>query len=89
MAGSWSHMTTNDRKLRNVENFHSMLDTGGDVYEAAEECFGMVWYLASALANAYAANSLQVIDRDDAAVFVEEAWMNYTEGLALGGVEDE
>jgi hypothetical protein len=50
MAGSWRHMTTKKGKLRDSISMSQMLENGGDVYEALEECYGMVWWLASQLA---------------------------------------
>lgn len=50
MAGSWRHMTTKSGKLRSNESFTAMIENLGDAYEAAEECYGMVWYLAAQLA---------------------------------------
>lgn len=78
MAGSYAHMTTDSGKLRNVGGFHGMLDTGGDVYEAAEECFGMVHWLAKQL------ESFTNIPRAD---WVSQAQANHAEGLRLGGVQ--
>jgi hypothetical protein len=46
MAGSYSHCVTEDGKLRNPYDLAQMLENGGDVYEAVEELYGMVWYLA-------------------------------------------
>jgi len=78
MAGSWDHMTTDSGKLRNVESFHDMLGTGGDVYEAAEECFGMVQWLASRL------ESITSVPRAD---WVSQAVAFHQEGLKIGGVQ--
>ena len=82
MAGSWQHMTTRSGRLRDNESFCGMIENLGDAYEAAEECFGMVWYLARLIA---------VQHRDDPARqnlmdFIEQARVNYREGLREGGV---
>jgi hypothetical protein len=50
MAGSYSHVTTDKGKLRNPQGVCGMLETrSGDVYEAVEEMYGMIWYLATRL----------------------------------------
>lgn len=89
MAGSWDHMTTSKGKLLNNEQFTQMIENLGDAYEAAEECYGMVWYLASALANSYAQGSLQPVKRADALSLIEEAEASYQDGLRIGGVQKE
>jgi hypothetical protein len=80
MAGSWGHMTTETGQLANPAHFHDMLDTGGDVYEAALQCFGMVNWLAEQLAQASPGN----LNRYEA---IEDAIAHSREGAALGGVE--
>jgi hypothetical protein len=87
MAGSWGHMVTDDGRLRNNESFHDLLENGGDVYEAAEECFGMVWWLANE-----AASGAGVREEDRAAFrqsIVEQARQHYKTGLELGGVQPD
>ena len=51
MAGSWRHMTTKSGKLRSNASFTGMIENLGDAYEAAEECYGMIWFLAEQLAS--------------------------------------
>jgi hypothetical protein len=51
MAGSWSHMTTAQGRLRSNGSFVGMIENLGDAYEAAEDCFGMVQVLAARLAE--------------------------------------
>lgn len=46
MAGSYKHCVNEQGQLYNNENLHDMLDTFGDVDEAIEELYGMIWYLA-------------------------------------------
>lgn len=56
----------------------------GDVYEAIEEMYGMIWYLAKNLAeasNAYA--GFDAGGPDNPKTFVEHARLNYKEGLTL------
>lgn len=43
MAGSYQHITDHDTgAFIGTE----LLDNLGDAYEALEECYGMIWYLA-------------------------------------------
>jgi hypothetical protein len=51
MAGSWRHMTTKTGQLRNNADFCSMIENLGDAYETAEECYGMIWWLAGMLVD--------------------------------------
>jgi hypothetical protein len=44
-------MTNEDGELLKVEQFHNMVEPGGDMYETAEECFGMIWEMAYELAE--------------------------------------
>lgn len=78
MAGSWGHMTTDDGRLCNPFTFHDMLENGGDVYEAAEECFGMVHWLAEQLAQANPGNLTRY-------EVIEDAVEHSREGVTLGG----
>lgn len=78
MAGSWQHMTTRQGKLLNNERFCGMIENLGDAYEAAEECFGMIWWLASELAELTGASRRDII---------AEAEGHYRDGLRLGGVQ--
>jgi len=80
MAGSWQHMTTKSGKLRNNGSFCDMIENLGDAYEAAEECYGMVQYLAEAIALEAGVTRSQVI---------ADAQEHYKDGLALGGVQRE
>lgn len=89
MAGSWDHMTTEDGKLRSVESFHQMMDTGGDVYEAAEECFGMIWWMAGQIDHLIAEGHPVKGTRDDLMLIIATARHNYQKGLGQGGVQTE
>jgi hypothetical protein len=42
MAGSYGHIVNEKGQFDGVE----LLENGGDMYEAAEELYGMIWYLA-------------------------------------------
>lgn len=46
MAGSYDHCVNSSGRLRSPSSLSGMLDTDGDVYEAIEEFYGMVWFLA-------------------------------------------
>jgi hypothetical protein len=79
VAGSWQHMTTKSGKLRNNETFNGMIENGGDAYEAAEECFGMIHYLAAILADEVPGVTRQQL--------IQQAEEHYKDGLRLGGVQ--
>jgi hypothetical protein len=80
MAGSWQHMTTDTGELRSNESFCDLLENGGDCYEASEQCFGMVQWLAERLAN-HAGESREY--------WIGRAEKHYKHGLEIGGVEEE
>jgi hypothetical protein len=86
MAGSWNHMTTGSGKLRNTETFAGMIENLGDAYEAAEECYGMAWYLAGALAAARMPGA-EYVPRARVLEVIREAEEHYEDGLKLGGVQ--
>lgn len=68
MAGSYKHCVTDAGELRQG-SFEDMIENLGDAYEAIEEMYGMVWYLAQAFSDPVGA--------------VDSARRNYQEGLAL------
>jgi hypothetical protein len=43
MAGSYGHITNDKGQFIGVE----LLGNSGDTYEAVEEMYGMIWYLAN------------------------------------------
>lgn len=51
MAGSYGHIVNDDGSLRSPQEVAVALENGGDVYEAIEEMYGMIWILAYALHN--------------------------------------
>lgn len=73
-------MTGRTGRLLSNENFCNNIENLGDAYEAAEECFGMIWWLAGQLARE---------DPTPAARWVERAEQNYKDGLRLGGRQRE
>ena len=46
MAGSYQHCVDNDGGLLRPAALRGMLDTPGDVWEAVEQMYGMIWFLA-------------------------------------------
>ena len=77
MAGSYHHVVDKGTgKLLRAEPLLSMLDCyHGDVYEAVEEMYGMIWWLADTLSELSVAGT--------PAEFVESARENYRTGLTL------
>jgi hypothetical protein len=73
MAGSYGHVTDNGGKLLDPRGVNDMLENGGDVFEAVEEMYGMIWWLATRLseqAGAWSAES-----------WVEDARESYRQGI--------
>jgi acyl-CoA synthetase (AMP-forming)/AMP-acid ligase II len=75
MAGSYSHVVTDDGNLGSNEHVVNMLENGGDVFEAVEEMYGMIWYLAAVL--------VPVNKPITAKEAVKEAQQHYTIGLSM------
>lgn len=86
MAGSYKHVVTDDGNLRSNESVARMLETGGDVFEAVEEMYGMIWFLAHQSVAAHVApdqlRSLQ-FSREAMKDVVRCARANYEEGLKM------
>ena len=80
MAGSWQHMTTKGGRLRNNKSFCDMIENLGDAYEAAEECYGMILWLA---------NEWSVLTGASRAQVIREAEAHCKDGLRLGGLQGE
>jgi hypothetical protein len=80
MAGSYKHCVTTTGNLRSNERIAKSLENGGDVFEAIEELFGMIWWLATqnGIDGEYENPSRAAVQ---AKVRVEEARANYKEGL--------
>lgn len=52
MAGSYNHCIEKPSgRLLNARDLNAMIENGGDVYEAVEEFYGMVWFLAGGSAE--------------------------------------
>lgn len=76
MAGSYQHCVDPEGKLLVNEQLQGMLECcSGDVYEAIEEMYGMIWYLADELRVAVKGHS--------AAPLVERARLRYEVGLRV------
>ncbi len=78
MAGSYNHVTNDEGQLLNNEDFVQMIENLGDAYEAVEEMYGMIWYLA----NQHASPPMTKLVVDTAAA-------NWKQGLSRSpGVSD-
>ncbi len=86
MAGSYQHMVTRSGRLRGNESFTGMIENLGDAYEAAQECYGMIWYLADVIAGETLGRETT---RGDRIAIIEEARQHYRAGLRLGGVSGQ
>lgn len=82
MAGSYKHCVDEQGRFTGV----NLLDDLGDAYEALEEMYGMIWWLAYELAaGKFAYDGL--IETEQIRV-VEEARQNYQTGLSYSpGIE--
>lgn len=82
-------MTLDDGRLRNPKTFNGMIENGGDAYEAAEECYGMIWYLAAMMATDLNWTELTgPPSRAQVLGVIAEAVAHHKDGLELGGVQD-
>lgn len=70
MAGSYNHIVTKTGNLASNERVVGMLENGGDVFEAVEEMYGMIWYLAG-------------MHPGKEKMAVEEARQKYLDGLRI------
>lgn len=82
MAGSYRHVVSSSERtsgwLLDPRDIAGMLETPGDVGEAVEEMFGMIWFLAGQL------------NPDNPAAAVELAEKKYRTGIELSpGVMDD
>lgn len=82
MAGSYRHVTDDEGRLLQDEDICSMLECmSGDVAEAVEEMYGMIWYLAERL-EGYFAESRYANDGGPA-FWVKDAQRHIEEGLEI------
>ena len=97
MAGSYNHCVITESdvmddespataehlgKLVDPETLSQMLENGGDVYEAVEEMYGMIWYLADHYARSLEDAQGEPEGTHSAASMVEDARKEYRAGLA-------
>ena len=79
MAGSYSHVVTNNRgKLLNRKNFEEMIEKPSDAYQATEEMYGMIHYLAARVELLTPEKIYQTPEQ-----IVEEAQKNYRHGIKM------
>lgn len=87
MAGSYNHCITRKGNLMSNDRMMvsgAMIENLGDAYEAIEEMFGMIWWLAVKRANPHISPQGAVeIYSSEIKAAVEEARQNYKEGLEL------
>jgi hypothetical protein len=87
MAGSWGHMT-NDDGTPFSEDMTAVMDTTGDLAEALWQCYGMIWWLAEALAyrdeDPATRQALGRVPRERVLPYIERARANHPEGVRLG-----
>lgn len=86
MAGSYRHVTSSKTgKLVAPTDSIGGVENLGDAYEAIEEMYGMIWWLASQWDHDL--DQLKGVGPYDVAAsvaqFVEEARQNYREGLEV------
>jgi hypothetical protein len=75
MAGSYNHVITDQGNLVSNETFVKMIENLGDAYEAVEEMYGMIWWLAYRLET--------YDEKLSASGLVQEAQDEYERGLRL------
>lgn len=82
MAGGWGHMTKADgTPYDDRYGEGSMLENPGDVVEALEKCYGMIWVLAR---NAAVGAGYPDPSRKTILQFIEMAQSNYKLGIGRG-----
>ncbi len=89
MAGSYRHIIGRTGKFLNNENFVQMIENLGDAYETAEECYGMIWWLANAMAERGPGVQAGSPSRQAVLGIVAQAQVNHKDGLKIGGVQRE
>jgi hypothetical protein len=84
MAGSFSHMTKDDgTPFNDTFGVPRMLEDEGDCAEALEECYGMIWYLATLMAH-LRAEAPDSPERQIIMAIIHEAVMHNREGAERG-----
>jgi hypothetical protein len=87
MAGSYNHCITRNGNLMSNDRMMitgAMIENLGDAYEAIEEMFGMIWFLAGDIQDSenVPEEALPSMIKDR----VEAARQNYSAGLELSKV---
>jgi hypothetical protein len=86
VGGSWDHITDDQGRFTGT----ALIDNLGDAYEALQQCYGMIQYLAQEIAEDWAAEQPDAeqiaVERADV---IEDARQHAADGLALGGQVDE
>jgi hypothetical protein len=75
MAGGYRHVVDREGNLKSNQEVVDALETGGDVFEAIEEMYGMIWWLAAKAAIRVNPTSMIIA--------VDEARDNYELGLRI------
>lgn len=82
MAGSYQHIVDDRGRLLPPERLCSMLECmSGDVYEACEEMYGMIWLMADQIAVAGDLNASDVVETSCKNY---EAGLQYSPGVLRG-----
>jgi phosphoribosylanthranilate isomerase len=68
MAGSYRHVVSSSERtlgqLLDPRDVAGMLETPGDVWEAVEEMFGMIWFLAGQLSPDNPASAVELAEKN-------------------------
>jgi hypothetical protein len=81
MAGSYKHVVTKKGNLRSNEAVTNSLENGGDVFEAVEEMYGMIWWLAAGEIEQRTWKNPG--DATTVKALIESAQLHYKRGLAI------
>jgi hypothetical protein len=83
MAGSWGHIVNDDGTPYDGSNgMAGLLTDGGDINEAVEEMYGMIWWLAAHRARMRFTTTR--VTREQVMDVIQSAQDNYLDGLRLG-----
>lgn len=72
MAGSYAHVVNDQGQLISNNDFPHLIENLGDAYEAIEEMYGMIWFLARGLA-----------EEPMTSMVVDQAERNWKRGIQL------
>lgn len=85
MAGSFNHVTNKKGQLRDSESYRDMIDHLGDAYEATEEMYGMIWWLAKTITSPGIA---MIAENTTAEEWIEMARQKYKTGISLSPTKE-